>query len=63
MSRAKDFWSLKFKALALAISLTVQAAPWSAIRWRQAASVRPAIGANTAPAGICKLRNCIVPLL
>ena len=45
--------------LALAISLTVQAAPWSAIRWRHAASVRPAIGANTAPVGMDRLRSCI----
>ena len=58
-SRARDFSSWKFSALALAISLTVQAAPWSAIRWRHAASVRPAIGANTAPVGMDRLRSCI----
>ena len=61
LSSSSDLRSPKFSALALAISLTVQAAPWSAIKWRHAASVSPAIGANTAPVGICRLRSCIVP--
>ena len=56
---SRDLRSPKVSALALAISLTVQAAPWSAIKWRHAASVNPAIGAKTAPAGICRLRSCI----
>ena len=60
---SSDLRSPKFSALALAISLTVHAAPWSAIRWRHAASVSPAIGAKTAPAGMDRLRSCIVSLL
>ena len=58
-SSAKDLRSPKFSALALAISLTVQAAPWSAIIRRQAASVNPAMGANTAPSGICRFFSCM----
>ena len=59
LSSAKDLRSPKQSALALAISLTVHAAPWSAIRWRQAASVSPAMGANTAPVGICRVLSCM----
>ena len=58
-SRSTLLWSPKVIALALAISLTVQAAPWSAIRRRQAASLKPAIGANAAPAGTVRFRSCI----
>ena len=56
--RVRLFLSPKVIALAEAISLTVQAAPWSAIRWRQAPSESPAMGAKTAGrSGRVRFRN------